>query len=142
MNRIGKFAGLGIGAGTGSFDAGGARPSASARAVHRLAAQLSAMALVLAPFGLAACGSTAAELCEAICDCRGCSNVERDECVIAKNGASDVADAYDCGSEHADLVDCELERGTCDNDNFTTKDACKAEKDHYGDCVEFASALE
>ncbi len=112
MNRSGKFSGLAV------------------------------MALAFGPFVGAACGSNAVELCEAECDCRGCSDVERDECVIAENGSSDVADAYDCSSEHADLVDCVIERGTCDGDKFTAKDACKAEKDNYGDCVEFASALE
>jgi hypothetical protein len=98
------------------------------------------------------------DYCDAECDCEGCSDEEREECVIKRETKVDVADAFGCGAEYREYLACYAERGRCQSASGSSEKffipcsdigpgstfspsscECMREKDDADDCEEKAS---
>ncbi|EYF00672.1 hypothetical protein [Chondromyces apiculatus] len=80
--------------------------------------------LTMLSFSVPACGGTAAEYCDLLCDCEGCNDDEYDECVVNTQASIDKAYEYDCIDEWDDVEACMLEKSDCRGDNFETDIDC------------------
>lgn len=96
------------------------------------------------------CGTALVEdLCDARCDCSGCSEDEREECSIERQGRVDHAGAYDCEEEYIEYLQCFVDESRCedagDGDEFLTdcddsgQCACDDELQDYSECEDSAS---
>ena len=79
-------------------------------------------------FGLAAlaapaCGGLPATLCDLVCECEHCNDVEEDVTCEGYATQQDVAEIYDCLQEWEDWATCVEEKGTCNEDeaDFSTR---------------------
>ena len=93
----------------------------------------SLLALGAATLTLPACGPSGASVCEAECDCEGCSESDRNECFDKAEGDEREAEFRDCLDLYYDLLDCEDATGYCKGSDWET--SCGREKDRYKDCV-------
>jgi hypothetical protein len=96
------------------------------------------MALALS---LANCTGQFRAYCEARFGCEPGNEKDIDACVSQLEGASDIAEAYDCGDEFDELADCITAKGACVNGNFQEPDdSCEPKSDAYKKCTSAASA--
>lgn len=74
----------------------------------------------LALFG-SGCEAASSTVCVARCDCEGCSQKEREDCVDDVDDAERLADYDGCGTEHDKYVDCYGNKGTCSDGVWVTQ---------------------
>jgi hypothetical protein len=94
-----------------------------------LAGWVSLMALSMS---VAFCGPSAGAFCDAVCDCRGCSDREYDNCIADYEDAENDADRVGCSDGFGDYADCVASGDGCrkgDADHY-----CDREKDRWRDC--------
>lgn len=83
----------------------------------------------------AGCGPSASSICDRICECVGCSESEREDCVDEFEDAQRDADQEDCSAEWNDLVACIDEELECKDDRIEV-DGCDNELDDLADCAD------
>lgn len=59
------------------------------------------------------CQGTASGVCVARCDCEGCSQREREDCVDDVEDSARLADHDECGDAFSAYVDCYANEGVC-----------------------------
>lgn len=89
-------------------------------------------ALIAAPF--AGCGASAGSLCDAACDCSGCSPSQEDACVDDLEDGLAEADAAGCGEQAQALLDCYEDELECQDGDEVEIDGCDAEAAEVARC--------
>lgn len=116
-------------------------------------AQLAVILLGSAAFSLTNCGTALVEdYCDARCDCTGCSEDEREECSITREGRIDHYAAYGCEEQYIEYLQCLVDEGRCedppDGDEYYTdcndmgECECDGEAEDYRECEDDASKEE
>lgn len=108
-----------------------ARAVLTSTALARSALALATLTLAL-PLG--GCGGGASGFCTDYCDCVGCSDNEREECVDDVEDALDEADQAGCGSEADDVLSCYRSELECVGGDRVELDGCDTEQDAFSDC--------
>jgi len=97
-----------------------------------------AMALFLAGgavvAGLSGCGTSSGSLCNKVCDCTGCSENEKEECVDALDDTRKAAEDEGCSDQHGAYFACIDGELTC-NDGTIDADGCESEGKELGKCL-------
>jgi hypothetical protein len=97
--------------------------------------QSAVLAMLLGAAAFASgCSSLSADLCDLKCDCEGCSDNQRDECVVEEDARADQSDVYDCADLHDDYVQCVVDNPVCDAADFRDPDACRTAKERRDNC--------
>jgi hypothetical protein len=110
-----------------------------------------ALALALTACVAAACGDdgdgdddddggsfgtySASDYCDETCDCVGCSQSEREDCIDLVDDYLDDARDSGCDSEANGFMACLDEEGTCRDGDFDN-DGCEQESSALGTCVQ------
>ena len=83
---------------------------------------------------ITACDSPAVDYCDALCDCKNCSEREYDDCV--RKAEDDAEHAYDrdCGYEYDTWANCVSDTYHCDGDDL--EHDCKHEREDWRDCID------
>ncbi|MCA9621314.1 MAG: hypothetical protein KC731_19965 [Myxococcales bacterium] len=82
----------------------------------------------------AACGGASpTALCDRVCDCTGCSDSERDDCVDTLDDAQRRAENAGCGDAYDDYLSCIDGELTC-LDGKVDADGCESEAEAVADC--------
>lgn len=79
------------------------------------------------------CGPSVGAYCDKVCDCVGCSDSERTECVDAIEDVRKQAEEAGCGSEFNDVLSCANSELECTNDSISA-DGCESEADALNKC--------
>jgi hypothetical protein len=95
---------------------------------------ISALLLLGAP----GCGTSAADLCDEVCDCEGCSEADLDECVDELEEIEERAEALGCEDEMDDYMSCVDSELECSGSEAQV-DGCDAEARALTSCGESAS---
>ena len=82
---------------------------------------------------LPACSSNAEAVCEAKCDCEGCSAATLNDCYFEAEDKTRESENNGCIGHYEELKACENDTGFCKSD-FTWETSCKAEKERYDNC--------
>lgn len=77
---------------------------------------------------------SAEEICALFCDCQGCGNSDRRECVESSQTAIDDADGRGCGPELDAYLDCFFNQSVCVNGQVEL-DGCEDTLRGYDDCI-------
>ncbi len=89
--------------------------------------------------------SRSGELCDAKCNCEGCSDREYDECLIDQDYQEDLADNYGCGDYFALAHDCTMVNNNCiqiaNIDIFGPEAECSNEIVDWFECIDDNSAI-
>jgi hypothetical protein len=91
----------------------------------------------LLPMG---CGASATSICDAICECVGCSDNDREECIDETEDAIDDAEKEGCGDQASALLDCWDQELECD-DEVVQIDGCRSEQEDYSECYADGGAV-
>lgn len=81
-----------------------------------------------------ACTSAEEDLCDAKCDCEGCSDRDYDNCVFDREDDEIVADRRGCLDLYDEYVVCQLDTWRCRGADFDT--SCGPERDRYRNCID------
>lgn len=92
-----------------------------------------AIAVLVCAASVVGCGSIAEDLCDAQCECEGCSDADYDDCVVGYEQDESAADRRDCLDLYDDLVTCRDDTGVCRGADFETD--CKSERDRLKSCI-------
>lgn len=90
-------------------------------------------ALVAFAASILGCSSLAEDLCDAQCECEGCSDADYEDCVVGYDQDESAADRRDCLDLYDDLVACRDDTGVCRGADFETD--CKPERGRLKNCV-------
>jgi hypothetical protein len=90
--------------------------------------------------GAAGCRSDGDKLCDARCDCEGCSMVESDDCFDDADDIARLAEHDGCGDAFAAYVSCALDQGTC-SDGAWVAPACADEATALKTCSRWSSSF-
>ena len=86
----------------------------------------------------AGCDSSAASVCDAICECEHCNDYQEDLGCRQVEWQAEVAEVYGCASEFEDWAACVEESGTCNerDASYTTLESgsCSAKGSRQLDC--------
>ena len=94
---------------------------------------LAGMCLTLGAF-VPGCGVSEEGLCDAECDCEGCSDADFDRCVNDYDGDYNRADRNGCPDLYDDFVSCRSDTYFCDGADF--EDSCKVERERLKNCID------
>jgi hypothetical protein len=104
---------------------------------------------------VAGCENRVSAYCVARCDCQGCSQVERADCLDDVEDSERLAEHDGCATEFSDYLSCYADEGTCNNGGWVSsmcttrgtvlrncssrsatfvKTACEEEKDKRASC--------
>jgi hypothetical protein len=72
--------------------------------------------LSLAALGAAGCGGLGGELTTLVCECEHCDDWREDKLIASLDASREVAAIYECDVEWESLVQCEIDEGTCDDE--------------------------
>jgi hypothetical protein len=77
-----------------------------------------ALLVSLLPLSLAAlgCGGLGGQLTDLVCECEHCDDWREDKLIALYDASLEVATAYGCEAEWEGLVQCEIDEGTCDDE--------------------------
>jgi hypothetical protein len=84
-----------------------------------------------APWG---CGNSAANVCQAKCDCEGCSDDDLEHCIAEADGDGKAAEFEGCPELFSELVACETQTGVCDGTHYET--SCHDEAERLKHCLD------
>lgn len=92
--------------------------------------------VLLAAWGLigTSCGGYTS-FCEEMMACLGGNQSDVDACVVEFDAGDDLADAEGCTEEWDELATCEEEEARCEDDVFSSGDACDRERTRWQDCM-------
>lgn len=80
------------------------------------------------------CGTSATDVCDLQCDCKGCSDREYDDCVDEIDDGFRDAEREGCEAEYDEYLACVDDTAECHGDKFETH--CGPEKDDFKRCIE------
>lgn len=103
------------------------------RNVFAWLAAWSAIALGLPVFA-SGCGVSAEDICELKCNCEGCSQEQRDDCVAGVESALTKADDLGCSTEYGNWLSCAEQEAECRDGKTFTFDGCDIEEDALAAC--------
>ena len=89
-------------------------------------------AIALLAVGSVGCSYTPADYCNDLCDCSGCSDKERDDCIDDSEDLYDDAVNEGCEDQADDYLSCLGDEAECRGDDFDA-DGCERE---YADALE------
>ena len=81
------------------------------------------------------CGGSASSICNATCDCTGCSDSEFDDCIDTYEDFERESDARDCLPEFDDYVDCIDDEIEC-RDGRVDADGCNTPLSNWLRCMD------
>ncbi len=84
---------------------------------------------------LVGCRISANSYCNQICDCTGCSDGEKDDCVDNFDDAAKTAEDEGCEDQFDDVVSCSSDELEC-TDGVASADGCDVELKALADCTE------
>lgn len=90
----------------------------------KLAYSLIAIALTS---GIAGCGNSISGYCDDVCDCKGCSDDEHDECVDTNEDIERRAEEEGCEDQYDDFFDCQNDEFECRSGGRVDDDGCESE---------------
>lgn len=97
-----------------------------------------AVAVLLVGTGMTAlsagCGVSATGVCEAACECRGCSSADEEACVAEFEQTLKTAEFRECEDLFDDYLACVDATGTCVGDDFET--SCNLERGRLENCTD------
>jgi len=93
-----------------------------------------ALLALSAPVAITGCGPSAASLCDAKCDCEGCSAHDYDQCRLDADYDEDVAARRGCLDYYDDYIACQDATWICRGADWET--SCKPERDRWKKCVD------
>lgn len=99
-----------------------------------LPAVLAACLLFGATPVLAGCGSSASSVCEAACDCEGCSDSDLDDCIDDFEDIEDDAAREGCEDQYDDYITCLDDEAECRGDDLDI-DGCEDEQQDLAKCL-------
>jgi hypothetical protein len=99
-----------------------------------------ALAAALLLVGLSACSSSAKAFCDAQQQCSGGNDKDVSACIEGREGARDVAKAYDCLESFDKYRDCTETKSSCNNKRYDSNASCQAEATAFSACQKAASA--
>lgn len=82
----------------------------------------------------AACTSDGEAVCEAKCDCEGCSNNALNDCYAEADSNARAADRNGCLDLWDELQACKLDTGFCKS-NGDLETSCGSQKDRWENCI-------
>jgi hypothetical protein len=91
-------------------------------------------ALLLSAVTLCGCGYSAADLCEDVCDCTGCSEQELDECIDNAEDQYDRAVDEGCEDQADEYLSCLGDEGECRDGAVYDADGCESELAELNQC--------
>jgi hypothetical protein len=91
-----------------------------------------AWALVTGMVAVAACDDEE-DLCDARCECEGCSPSQYDDCVYSYDRDARNAEFYRCEDYYDMWIECQHDTYICAGRDFETR--CGWERDRFNDCV-------
>jgi hypothetical protein len=96
---------------------------------------LSALLLLLGA-GAPGCGgtTTGAATVESVCTLCGASGSTLDGCIKQGNSLQAASEKAGCADQFQAYIDCAAEKGTCEGDELTGDEACKAEFNALDTC--------
>lgn len=80
------------------------------------------------------CGVSADEICEVKCNCQGCSEEQRDDCVADVDATVAKAENLGCSTEYSTWLSCVEQEAECRNGDTFTWDGCEIEEDALAKC--------
>ncbi len=98
-------------------------------------ATLLSLALFALPFTHAVgCTSLEEDVCDARCDCRGCSDRDYDNCLDDYDRDFRSADNQGCPDLYDELVTCQQQTYVCRGTDFDT--SCGNERERLKNCID------
>ncbi len=88
---------------------------------------------LLSPVALTGCGVSSGDLCDARCECEGCSAYQYDSCVLNSDADADYAARIGCDDLYNDYVSCSYDLGYCRGADW--ENPCKVERDRWRNCI-------
>jgi hypothetical protein len=79
------------------------------------------------------CGTSGADVCEAVCDCEGCSEKQLDECIDEIEEIEEKAEELGCEDQLDDWLSCVDDELECRGDDADV-DGCDEEEDALTRC--------
>jgi hypothetical protein len=99
------------------------------------AAALALAAFGSLPFVLPGCsGASVANLCDRVCECTGCSDLEYEDCIDDGEDLEKAAEEAGCNDAWEDYLSCIDEELEC-NDGDVKVDGCLSEIGALGNCA-------
>ena len=102
---------------------------------------LNTAVLILATTGLwtlaQGCCPSIGSFCNKVCDCMGCSDSERDDCVDSLEDQKKAAEDEGCGGEYDDYLSCSASELEC-KDDIALADGCDSESEKLAECTKGA----
>ncbi|NUQ71948.1 MAG: hypothetical protein HUU21_00015 [Polyangiaceae bacterium] len=65
---------------------------------------------------VAGCGGIGGELTDLMCECEHCDDWREDKIIASLDASQEVASIYGCDVEWESVVQCEIDEGSCDDD--------------------------
>lgn len=93
------------------------------------------LVLVLVLSAAAGCGSSASSICDAGCDCTGCSDAERDSCIDDYEDLEKEAGQRGCDNQVDDYLACVDDELAC-IDGEVDLDGCGFEEEALSKCLQ------
>ena len=82
------------------------------------------------------CHATLEDMCDRACECGGCSDAQRTQCVQQSNDVRIRAAQNGCLGELDDLVDCVTDDAKCEGGSLeSARDICSEERAELEGCV-------
>jgi hypothetical protein len=85
-------------------------------------------------WGVSSCGSSPGAICNAKCECEGCSDDDLQHCIAEEDGDAKAADFRGCPDLYSELAACESQTGVCDGTHWKT--SCKDEQERLKHCID------
>jgi hypothetical protein len=93
-----------------------------------------AAAAAALPLSSAGCEVDVASICDAFCDCQGCTDAEFKECVTSSESSYNTAEGAGCGEEADAYLSCVQGELRCFEDSVELGEECDAEYDDLITC--------
>lgn len=101
---------------------------------NKLAAGAALGPVLFFVMALSGCGYSGADLCDDTCDCKGCSNVEYDNCVDDANDFERQVDKEGCYDFYDDYMACSKDEFACQAGKVDL-DGCEQEQARLFNCL-------
>jgi hypothetical protein len=103
--------------------------------IFRALGKVAVASLVVTFWGVApGCGPSIGAYCNKVCDCVGCSDSQRDDCIDDADDARKAAENKGCRGQFDDLLSCGANELEC-KDGYTQTDGCDSEVEAYNECM-------
>jgi len=80
------------------------------------------------------CGADADDICALKCNCEGCSEAERNDCLSDIEATTKLAADYGCTDQYADWLTCVDQEAECRDGKTFAWDGCDIEEDALAEC--------